>query len=329
MDNRIVELVANAMTPYKLNLQAGDRLLIVTDTGMDPLIVQAFMTAGVTLGLDVALTMSTPLPYHHADLGAMTVAAMGEADLVHLLTSTGSLHGAACHAQQLAGKRFVASEEITVDMLRSGAATADYERMNVLAEGLYRKWTDGRAMHVTSAEGTDLRAQITGRPSWITAGRVLENPGLDLYACGFPDGEVGVAPIEDTIEGTIVWDTSMHHVGLISEPIVATVERGRVVDLSGGVEAQRLRSYLERNGDDGSWMVAETSIGINDRARVTGIVREDKKLAGSMHIALGMNTDTGGTVASRTHVDGVLRRPTLRIDGELVLEAGQIVGADD
>jgi leucyl aminopeptidase (aminopeptidase T) len=329
MDNRIVELVPNAMTPYRLNLESGDRLLLVADTGTDSLVLQAFMAAAVTLGIEATVAMSTPLPYHHADLNPMTVAAMGEADLVHLITSTGALHGSVCHAQQLAGKRFLASEEITVDMLRAGAATADYERMGRLAEKLHALWVGGSSLHVRTPEGTDLRAQIGDRPSWINAGRVLENPGLDLYACAFPDGEVGIAPVEETIEGTIVWDTSMHHVGLISAPIVAQVERGRVVELTGGPDAQRLRSYLEQNGDDGSWIVAETSIGINDRARVTGLVREDKKLAGSMHIALGMNTDTGGTVASRTHVDGVLRRPTLRIDDRVVLEDGRILVAAD
>jgi leucyl aminopeptidase (aminopeptidase T) len=327
VDSRIVEIVRTAMTPYRLNLEAGDRLLIVADTGTDPLVVQAFHTAAVTLGIQATVAMSTPVPFHHADLDPMTIAAMDGADLVHLVTSRGSLHAEAPHRRQLEGQRFVASEEITVSMLREGAATADYEAMNRLGERLYELWTSAHEIHVTTPEGTDLRAEVTGRPCWLCAGKVLENPGVDLYCCGFPDGEVGVAPIEETIEGTIVWDTSMHQVGLLHEPIRARVEQGRVVELTGGPEAQKLRAYLEEKGDEQSWIVGETSIGINDKARVTGLVREDKKLYGSLHIALGMNTDTGGTVASRTHVDGVLRRPTLVVDGKTVLEDGRITTA--
>src|SRR5690606_34957280 len=121
----------------------------------------------------------------------------------------------------------------------------------------------------------------------------------------------GMSPIEESIEGTVVWDTTMHHVGLLSEPIRAEFSAGRAEKITGGASASKLLAYLESNGDDGSWMLGETSVGINDRCRVTGFVREDKKIAGCMHIALGMNTDTGGKVASRTHLDGVVRYPTL------------------
>src|ERR1044072_3026160 len=129
------------MVPYRLNLEAGDRALIVADTGTDPLVVQAFMTAAVTLGVEAMVAMTTPVPWHHAELDPMVLAAMDEADLVHLITSKGSLHGSGCHGKQLAGKRFVASEEITVEMLRAGAASADYEQMNTLGEKIYDIWT--------------------------------------------------------------------------------------------------------------------------------------------------------------------------------------------
>jgi hypothetical protein len=42
-------------------------------------------------------------------------------------------------------------------------------------------------------------------------------------------------------------------------------------------EAQRLINYLNEKRDGGSWIVDETSVGINPTARFTGFVREDKK----------------------------------------------------
>ncbi len=70
--------------------------------------------------------------------------------------------------------------------------------------------------------------------------------------------------------------------------------------------------------------IAEISIGLNPKAKVTGLVREDKKLLGSVHIALGMNTDTGGVTESKTHVDGIIRCPTVHIDGKLIVDKGHI-----
>lgn len=322
MDNRFAEIVRTAMTPYRLNLKAGDRLVIVSDTGTDPMVTNAFMAAAIALEIDVTQVMSKPVRFHHDSPAIGVLRALDGADLVHLVTSKAVIHSEATHALQRAGQRFLASEEITVDMLREGGATADYERMNRLGEKIYDIWTQGRSMHVTCAKGTDLRGDITGRPSWLTAAKVLENPGCDLFAAGFPDGEVGMSPIEETIQGRVVWDTTMHHVGLLSEPIVAEIRDGRAVDISGGASAAKLRTYLDANGDDGSWMIGEVSVGINDKCRVTGLVREDKKIAGCLHIALGMNTDTGGKVASRTHLDGVVRYPTLVVDELVVIREG-------
>lgn len=35
-----------------------------------------------------------------------------------------------------------------------------------------------------------------------------------------------------------------------------------------------------------------------------------------MHLGLGTNVDVGGSVLSRTHMDGVILEPTLYVDGE-------------
>lgn len=320
-----VEAVRNGMVAYRMNLRTRERLLIVADTLTPPDVLTALMTAGRALDLDVTLTVSEVRPFHHADPDEMSFAAMREADLIHLVTSKGMIHAPRLHSLQKSGKKVLASEEITLEMLTSGAATADYERMNQIGATLRDIFLAGTRLRIESSLGTHLEADIANRPPWLAAGRVLENPGCDLTAAAFPDGEVGIAPLEESIEGVVVWDTSMHQVGLLNSPITAEISRGRVIDLRGGVEAATLRSYLERHGDDGSWVVGETAVGLNPDARVTGVVREDKKLAGSVHVALGMNTDVGGANQSRTHIDGVIRRPSVEVDGRLLVDSGEFV----
>jgi 2,5-dihydroxypyridine 5,6-dioxygenase len=329
VDVRIAEVMQAAMVPYKLNLSPGERVLIVADTGTDPLVTTAFMAGARAAGVVPVLALTMPLPYHHADLDPAVVAAMDEVDLVHVITSRAAVHSKVCYQKQLEGKRFIASEEITFEMLRAPAATADYAAMTRVGSQIQAMLNGGQSITITTPAGTDLRGSIAGRSSWLCAVTVLKTPGVDLLISAFPDGEVGVAPVEDSIEGIVVWDVSMHHIGLITDPIRGTVNGGRVVEVAGGREAEALRQYLESNGDEGSWMIAETAIGLNDKAQITGLVREDKKLLGTVHVAIGMNTDVGGRIASKTHLDGIMLHPTVAIDGRTVVDAGRlVVGAD-
>ena len=71
--------------------------------------------------------------------------------------------------------------------------------------------------------------------------------------------------------------------------------------------------------------LAELGIGTNDKARVTGVILEDEKIYGTVHIALGSNDTFGGTVAAGIHVDGVVKEPVLKLDGKTVLEKGHLI----
>jgi len=86
-----------------------------------------------------------------------------------------------------------------------------------------------------------------------------------------------------------------------------------------------IRDYIETYGDDNSYnFPAEISIGINPRARITGAMREDKKLMGAVHIAFGTNSDTGGNIMSKLHIDGTIRYPTVYVDGKVIVDKGRL-----
>jgi leucyl aminopeptidase (aminopeptidase T) len=89
---------------------------------------------------------------------------------------------------------------------------------------------------------------------------------------------------------------------------------------------------LETQGDENSYLVAEISPTLNPKAYPSGIMRIDKKIGGGMHIALGRNDTFGGgtpgiagTINSKTHFDGVMRKITCEVDGKVIIEDGRIV----
>jgi leucyl aminopeptidase (aminopeptidase T) len=71
--------------------------------------------------------------------------------------------------------------------------------------------------------------------------------------------------------------------------------------------------------------IAELGIGLNPEAMLTGVVIEDEKVEGTIHIALGDNSTFGGTVEVDSHLDGVIKNPTVTVDGEIIIARGKPV----
>jgi leucyl aminopeptidase (aminopeptidase T) len=110
---------------------------------------------------------------------------------------------------------------------------------------------------------------------------------------------------------------------MLKEPIRMEVRDGAVVDLQ-GPEAGVLRQALEGFGEE-AYMIGELGVGTNDKAVICGEVLEDEKVLGTIHLALGNNSFFGGTIQVASHLDGILREPTVLIDGELLLEKGRLI----
>jgi 2,5-dihydroxypyridine 5,6-dioxygenase len=70
---------------------------------------------------------------------------------------------------------------------------------------------------------------------------------------------------------------------------------------------------------------AEASVGINSKALIRGVQREDKNILGTMHFGLGTNVDVGGSISSNIHMDGVILEPTLYVDDEMRMQDGRFL----
>jgi leucyl aminopeptidase (aminopeptidase T) len=129
-------------------------------------------------------------------------------------------------------------------------------------------------------------------------------------------------PVEGASQGVLVVDGSMAGLGRIEDaPIRVEVADGRAVSVTGGREAARLLVMMDAAGA-AARNVAELGVGTNERARITGTILEDEKILGTVHVAFGNNVSMGGTVAVPFHLDGVVLRPTLHVDGEMLLDRG-------
>jgi leucyl aminopeptidase (aminopeptidase T) len=163
-----------------------------------------------------------------------------------------------------------------------------------------------------SVEGREPKGWLTG---------VCRNPG-EISA--LPGGEVSFPPVEGSAQGTVVVEHVITDLGRLTHPIVWTVRDGEAVDLAGGPDAERLRRLIE--GVPNARNIAELGIGLNPVARLDGDITEAKKRAGTAHMALGDNAGGyGGLVESPVHLDGLMLDVTIAVDGELVVDAGELL----
>jgi 2,5-dihydroxypyridine 5,6-dioxygenase len=329
MDQQLREITEVFRIPLALNAKANDKILIITDTAMHPLLWQGLAAAATELNMEPIVTVMTPRQFHACDPASPIVQAAKDPalDLCVYLTSTAMAHAPITAELLDRGKRFLLMEELTPEMLRAGGpAAADYAAMNVLGDKVAALFTAGKRVRVQCDNGTDLSAGIDGRPGRSVAAIIPQMRANGGGGCAFPDGEAHVCPLEGTGEGTIVFDLTAHSVGAITEPLRLTVQNGMVTKIEGGREAAIWRDIFERHGDANSYNCpAEIAIGLNPNVTPTGSMRTDKKLYASAHIGVGDTVVLGGTCHAKLRLEGVIREPLITIDDRVVAKGGKIL----
>jgi len=158
--------------------------------------------------------------------------------------------------------------------------------------------------------------------------------GIGVVPCegrrNLPDGECFTAPVRDSVEGVITYNTPSLYLGTTYENLSFTFEGGRIVTATGSPQS-RLDEVL--SSDEGARHIGEFSLGFNPY--ILSPMKDslfDEKIAGSLHLTPGQAyriADNGNR--SQVHWDLVLiQRPEfgggeIRFDGETVRRDGRFV----
>ena len=313
------ELAAASLVAVRdcMGLAPGERVLVVTD---EPLrsIGYALRDAAAGLAADVVLVEITPRRSNGEEPPAEVAAMMGAFDVVLCPTSKSLTHTDARRAASAKGARIATLPGVTEEIMARCMA-ADYEAIAARTRRLAGLMEATSVIRVTAPGGTDVRLPIRGRKAYASTGLFLEKG----QSGNLPTGEAFLAPLEGESEGVVVVDGSMAGVGLVGAPIRITVAGGQATAIEGGEEAARLRALLEPHGKD-AYTVAEFGIGTNDRAVITGVILEDEKVMGTIHIAFGDNKSMGGSVRVASHLDGLVTRPSVWFDERPIMKDGRL-----
>lgn len=270
-----------------------------------------------------SLIMMEDRTMHGDEPTQIVAAAMKNADVIFGITKFSLFHSQARRDAVSNGARFVNMVDYNIRMMEKGGLYCDFEEVGKICTELALKLENRKTCKITTEKGTNFTCSIEGIEPNPQYGRSL-TPGTSSSP---PDIECATCAIEGTGEGIIVVDGSIPHpdLGLITEDIILTIEKGLIVKIEGGDQAKTLESILKGFNDPNVYNIGEIGIGLNPMCELNGSMLEDEGCSETLHFGAGDNIGFGGKTSSKYHLDIVIREPNLEVDGEKILDKGKVI----
>jgi hypothetical protein len=184
----------------------------------------------------------------------------------------------------------------------------DYRELGEKARKLGKILDGADRVTIKSRLGTALEIFIKDR-------KFMNDVGIDSRMSNIPCGEIWCAPVEHRGGGIMISDGSVGSLGLLPQPLVVKIKEGKAVHVEWlrrkGRNRRLMKKILEAMSiDEGAGCIGEFGIGLAP-FDITGNMLQDEKAAGTIHIAFGANDFFGGKIKSKTHLDFLVRRPTV------------------
>lgn len=207
---------------------------------------------------------------------------------------------------------------------------ADYEALAAHQRRFEQAMRDGE-VRVTSAAGTDLRFRIGNRPVNFQDGdasAVRAERGVILIdrEIELPAGAVRVAPLEDSVSGTIAFPPSQWS-GKAVTGLKLTFEAGNVVDVIAESGKAAVEAEMAKAGSSGR-AFREFALGFHP---LLAVPEKNSWIpyygygAGVVRLSLGDNSELGGDVSGGYVRWNFFTDTTVTIDGDVWVREGKLL----
>jgi leucyl aminopeptidase (aminopeptidase T) len=302
-----------------MGAKKNEKILVITDEIKREIGLSLHKNA-IRLGYESLLVEMKSGKINGEEPSDVVAELMQKYDIVFCPTAKSLTHTDARRSASAKGVRIATFPGITKEVMIRGM-NADYKSISKRTVKFTQILETGKIIRVTAPAGTDISFSIAGRKAYASKG-LFHAPG---ESGNLPTGEAFLAPVEGSSNGVFVVDGSMAGLGLIKNAnIKIEVEKGFATKITGGTLANKLKVMLDKVGKDAR-NIAEFGIGTNDSAKLSGVLLEDEKVMGTIHIALGNNVSMGGSVNVPIHLDGVVKKPTVWMDSKLIMKDGKLL----
>jgi leucyl aminopeptidase (aminopeptidase T) len=301
-----------------LNLGRQELLLVVCDPPCFE-IGTAFWEAGSELCREAVMVQITPRRHNGNEPPAHIGELLGKFDVAVMPTSKSLSHTQARREACEKGARIATLPGITADVFLRTMKT-DWEKLGLYTRRISARLSSAKTIRVATDAGTDIAFETGGRSAKADDGRLIFKGAFG----NLPAGEAYMAPLEDTAHGAIVIDGSFGVGGLLETPIIFKVRKGKVIEVQSVEFGAAIEELFDKYGA-AARNIAEFGVGTLDCARISGNTLEDEKVRGTIHFAIGDNASMGGRVKVPLHLDGIIKSPSVWLDGNEWMKKGRIV----
>lgn len=296
-----------------MGVRKRDHVLIVTDPEKEA-IARAIFDVTRKVTERVAMVVIPPFKGPKKEPPEMVAKAMQSSTVIFITTEHSITHTRARLRACERGARVASMPGITEAIFSRGGMQADYGIISERAKKLQRSLKKSSEVKITSSTGTALELYVKGRP-WIADTGICHTPGSFT---NLPAGSIFVAPLEHKAEGEIHFDGG-----------IESNEYGDRIEIKNGImenlpNIRDLKSVFDKSGKCIHYL-SRLGIGLNYRSRYCGVMIEDTKVEGNVHIGFGENASIGGKIRCRVFIEGIIRKPTVIIDDKLIIKNGRFV----
>ena len=212
---------------------------------------------------------------------------------------------------------------ITAQLMQEGMRT-DYRVVASVTTAVYDMVRYAEAIHVTTADGTDLTARFDPDLRWVNCTGIYHRAG---QWGNLPEGETFTCPktIDGTLVAHIIGDYFSAKYGVLAHPVTFVIREGRVSDVRSDNPALSAEMIAYLDSAENARRVGEFAIGTNvGLHKLSGNLLQDEKIPG-VHVAFGnpYPMETGADWSSPLHVDVIPVRCSIEVDGEVIMTDGR------
>lgn len=296
-------------------IKEGENVVITADSSTDRRVVEEVAKASFSIGANPVI-LYYPTSYKAFEEPFKPIAeAVSNSDVWIEFAYYCIMHTPCFRKAMSFGTRYTCLTGMDVTMLVNTIGNVNIDKLIEFGEYLTEKIEKSNKVIIKDKNGTSLKCDKTGRK--------VKHSGQKATKKGYPvmlAGQVTWCPIEEKIEGKIVFDAAVFppsELGILNSNVVLTLEKGVVTKIEGKNDAKIFENWLKSFNDPNMFRLAHYSMGFNPGVtKATGRIVEDERIFGCIEFGLGSQGKSlmGAFWNAASHTDGIVSKPTIILD---------------